>query len=180
MGEPPRRIEAKSRACRGRDRSIDEIYGFGERARRLRIGKADAPRRPVRSRPERSYLSDVDERCRQPSPAQRIHDPIGGVPLGNAIERDRGTMPDKRHTLFAHAQAAAAHFRKRLGQPLGGRTVGIRLFRRKVFGVELPQRNAPSVRSENRSEALSSATMSGSGATRMPLRFKAQIADSAR
>ena len=34
----------------------------------------------------------------------------------------------------------AAHFRQRVRQPFGRRTVGIRLFRREVFGVELPQR----------------------------------------
>ena len=47
MREPARRIEAEARARRGRDRSIDEVDGFGERAGFVRIGKPDAPWRPV-------------------------------------------------------------------------------------------------------------------------------------
>ena len=136
----PARIEAEARTRRGRDRAIDEVNGFGKRAGFVRIGKADAPRRPVCSRSERAYLPHVDEGRRQPACAQDIHDTVGGVPLGDAVQRDRGATPEERHALFAHAQAAAAHFRQRLRQPLGRRTVGIRLFRREVFGVELPQR----------------------------------------
>ena len=54
MREPARRIEAEARARRGRDRAIDEVDSFGERAGFVRIGKADAPRRPVTSRSERT------------------------------------------------------------------------------------------------------------------------------
>lgn len=55
----------------------------------------------------------------RPASAQDIHDAAGGVPLGDAVQRDRGAMPEQPHMLFADAQAAAAHFRQRLGEIVG-------------------------------------------------------------
>ena len=43
MREPARGIEPEARARRCRDRAIDEVDGFGERAGPIRIGKPDAP-----------------------------------------------------------------------------------------------------------------------------------------
>ena len=102
----------------GRDRTIDEVDGFGEHTGLVRIGETDAPRRTLGPRSDRPYLAHVDQRRRKTRFAQPVDDTIGGVALGDAVQRDRGAAFGQRDPVRAHKQAVASHLGQRFGQLL--------------------------------------------------------------
>ena len=88
MRKPAFGVEPETSACRCGDRAIDEVNGFGERARPVRIGEAHAPWRTFGPRSDRPYLAHVDQCRRQARPAQQIDDAVRGVSLRDAVQRD--------------------------------------------------------------------------------------------
>ena len=133
-------VETKSSARRCRDRAIDKVDGFGERARPIGIGEAHAPRRALGSRSDRPYLAHIDQRRRQACAAQLLDDTVRGVSLRDAVQSNGGAMLDESDAILTHKKPAAADLRQRFGQPLGRWPVRIGPLRREMIRIKLPQR----------------------------------------
>ena len=136
----PLESNRKSSACRCRDRAIDEVNGFGERAGPVGIGEAHAPWRTFGPRSDRPYLAHIDQRRRQARAAQQIDDAVRGVSLRDAVQRDCRAAFDESDAIRTHKQAAAADLRQRFGQPLRRWPFRIGPVRREMIRIKLPQR----------------------------------------
>ena len=133
-------VETKSSARGCRDRAIDKVDGFGERAGPIGIGEADAPRRALGSRADRPYLAHIDQRRRQACAAQLLDDAVGGVSLRDAVQRDCGATLDESDAVRTHKRPTAADLRQRFGQLLRRRPFRIGPLRGEMIRIKLPQR----------------------------------------
>ena len=151
------------------------------------IGETDAPWRALRPRADRPYLAHIDQRRRQARAAQQLDDAVGGIALRDAVQRDRRAAPASvRSGRRRTSRPAWPTFASASASFCGEGPFADPASRTRNDPHKAATAAAPSDRTRRRSipakasEAFSSATMSASGATRMPVRLRVEIAESGR